>query len=353
MSPVRIAAACLITGMTFASAGAADDEPRAKTNPLFASDEILEVTITAPFTKIMQERSTEEDTPGQLAFVDAESGEVVLDVGIRTRGRYRQQYKVCPFAPLRLNFKKDQTKKTLFTKANKIKLVTHCKARSSRYSQGVLKEYLAYRIFNTITDSSFAVRLLRVNYVDGESGKLSGVNFAFLIEEDERLAKRLGLKLSKLERTSTKNLDGVHTNLASVFQYLIGNTDFSPIAGAQNETCCHNSVLLDPEGGPLLSVPYDFDMSGIVNAAYATPNPRFRLRSVRNRLYRGRCINNKHLDATLQTYRDHKDEIYALINDFDEMASPTKRYVSKFLDDFFATINNPKRVESRLRKDCV
>ena len=105
----------------------------------------------------------------QLTYEDEESGAVVLDVGIRARGRFRRNRDVCSFTPLRLNFKKETTRKTLFTRTDKIKLVTHCRDKSERYSQGVLREYLAYRILNTMTDKSFRVRLLQVRYVDSES----------------------------------------------------------------------------------------------------------------------------------------------------------------------------------------
>ena len=326
----------------------------AATQPLFSDDELLEVTIRAPLSTIMSERSKDEETPGTFHFVDRDAGEVVLDVDIRTRGRFRQQKRVCPFAPLRLDFKKDQTKDTLFHKTDKLKLVTHCRDRSDRYSQGVLKEHLAYRILNAMTDGSYRVRLLRVTYVDTDGKAKDRVNFGFLIEHDERLAKRLDMEVSDQRSTTIDALDGRHTNIGSVFQYLIGNTDFSPILGATGEPCCHNYVLLRPEGdGELLSVPYDFDMSGIVYAKHASPNPRFKIRSVRQRLYRGRCANNRYLDDTLQAFRDRRPEINRLINESPHMSDKTRDYVMDYINDFYDTINDPEAVESSLRRKCM
>ena len=85
--------------LLFLSAGVAE----AAKQPLFADDELLEVTITAPLSTIMAERPTDEELPGTFSYVNAAGSEVSMDIDIRTRGRYRQQARVCPFAPLRLD----------------------------------------------------------------------------------------------------------------------------------------------------------------------------------------------------------------------------------------------------------
>ena len=354
MHALRIACLCLIA--LLGAPSLANDAKPHKPNPLFASAEILEVRIAAPFSTIMRERPVDEEMPGQLSYQDAELGEVVLDVGIRIRGKYRQQMKICPFAPLRLNFKKEQTKKTLFTRTNKVKLVTHCRDRSERYSQGVLREFLAYRILNMLTEKSFQVRLLRATYVDTSGKEADRVNFAFMIEHDERLAKRLDMKVSDAPETTIAALDRAHTNLGSVYQYLIGNTDFSPILAAPGEACCHNYVLLNPdddEQRPQLAVAYDFDMSGIVHARHAKPNPRFKLRDVRDRLYRGRCANNEYLESSLQTFRDRRQAINQLVTGSPHMSKGTKKTVQNYIDIFYKTINNPRTVDARLIKKCL
>ncbi len=353
MSVLRIVTFCLIAVVSNLPAVSADEQKPAKPNPLFADNSLLEVTITAPISTLMRKRSSEEYVIGQLAYDNPESGAAVLDVGIRARGRFRRDRDVCSFAPLRLNFKKEATRKTLFTRTDKIKLVTHCRDKSARYSQGVLREYLAYRILNTMTDKSFRVRLLRIRYVNTDSKKADRVEFGFLIEPDERLAKRLGMKVMDIEKTSPDALDGRHANVTSVFQYLIGNTDFSPIRAAEGESCCHNHVLIGAETGDILSVPYDFDMSGFVNATYAVPNPQFRIRNVRQRLYRGRCANNEYLDNTLQAYQDRKQDIYQLVSGFEYLTDKTRKQLIRYIDDFYATVNDPKQLDSRLKKRCI
>jgi hypothetical protein len=110
MTPLRTT---ILLAIFWASLSQAADNDK-KTAPLFTSNDLLEVTIRGPFSTIMRERSRDEDLPGTLTYNDPEAGDVTLELGIRTRGRYRHQSRICPWAPLRLDFKKSSTKGTLF-----------------------------------------------------------------------------------------------------------------------------------------------------------------------------------------------------------------------------------------------
>lgn len=346
MRPLKIF--ILIFLPSIAAASAAESE--GKVAPLFASNDIVEVTITAPLGEIMEVRSLEDEMPGTFAYRDAETGEdVSLDIGIRARGKFRRDKKTCQFAPLRLNFSK--TKGTLLAKSNKLKLVTHCR-NSERYQQAVLKEFIAYRILNTLTDQSFRVRLLRVNYVESTTGESLVTTHAFLIEHKNQLAKRIGMEVDESESTLASNLDGAHTNLVSVYQYLIGNTDFSPIKGAPGEPCCHNYVLMKRDATQI-SVPYDFDVSGIVSPPHAKPNPRFGLASVRQRLYRGRCMNNDYLEPTFQLFGDRKADIYGLVSGQQGLSEGEQKKTNKFIDSFYKIINSSGQTKRRIIKGCL
>lgn len=299
----------------------------------------------------MQERPVDDDIQGTLVYQDPEAGEVTLDIGIRTRGHFRRRSEVCPFAPLRLNFRK--TKGTLFAKSDKMKLVTHCRSRISRYTQVVLREYLAYRILNLLTDESFRVRLLKVKYIDSADGGFVDDNYAFLIEHHRQLGKRIGLKRSPAERTSIPDLNPAYTNLVSVFQFLVGNTDFSPIRARDGEACCHNHALMGDEPGAILSIPYDFDQTGLVSAPYARPNARFELRNIRERLYRGRCVNNAHLEHSLQRVREQREAIYGLLESTPGLSKSSSKRAADYLDKFFRMIDSPKQLERRIVDDCL
>ena len=322
-------------------------------DPLFQDDAPIEVTITAPMKTLLGHRPDEEYLPGTLAYTDADGSVVELDIGIRTRGNYRRQPRVCPFPPLRVNMKKSQVEDTLFHEQDKLKLVAHCRDNSDRYQQNVFKEYLAYRILNLLTDVSYRVRLARITYIDSEQKDDDRIRYGFFIEHDERLSNRLGLPEFKTSGIATADLVGPYSDLTSLFQFLIANTDFSPIAGAEGEDCCHNSTLFGNEGEKIYSIPYDFDMSGLVDAPYAEPNPRFRIKRVTQRLYRGRCDYNDNLQTSIQQFQDSRDAIYGLIDQQPELDDSTRKKVRKFVDRFFDVIDDPKKVHREISSQCI
>lgn len=321
-------------------------------DPLFQSDDTLDVKITAPMSTLIKKRPVEEELPATLEYVNAAGEIVVLDMNVRTRGKFRLRKDICAFPPLRLNFKKKQTKGTLFHKQDKLKLVTHCQA-SSIYEKTTLREYIAYRTLNTITDNSFRVRLLRITYVDSEARRRDKVAYGFVIEHRDRLSKRLDRAYANIPGTEVSALDLEYMNLISMYHYLIGNTDYSQIKSAPNEACCHNHVLFGNDGDPYWSIPYDFDQSGIVNARHASPNERFRLRNVRDRLYRGRCVNNGELAATISIYQQKRPALLALVATVTELDSRAQRRVTDYIDSFYKVLGSDKKIQSEFVKKCL
>lgn len=333
--------------------GSTSEVLAADADALFADFSTLEVTITAPLQQIMTDRPEEEYIPGTFEYATADGTTHSLDIGIRTRGKYRRRDDICPFAPLRINFQKKQLDGTVFDKQDKLKLVTHCRNDSTRYNQAVISEYLAYRILNLMTNSSFRTRLMRIKYVYADDDQDTVEGFAFFIEHQDRLAKRLELVEKEVPKISVSGIQPEHTNLVSVFQYLIGNTDFSPVSGSPGELCCHNSMLFGDEEPPYESIPYDFDQSGFVNAPYATANPRFELRSVTQRLYRGRCTNRSILPDTVALYRAKRSEIEALIAAQAELTNSKRRLTLAYIKSFYKTIDDDKSVDRQLAKACI
>lgn len=322
-------------------------------DPLFEDHSIVELTITAPFTSLLEYRPNDEYLHGYIAYTDAEGQVVSIDTGLRSRGNYRRQKRVCSFPPLRVNLDKSQSKGTLFHKQDKLKLVVHCRDKPAYYEQLVIREYLAYRILNLLTDISYRVRLARITYVDSEGKDKDRIRYAFFIEHKDRMSKRIGHAEVSTPAVQPEQLVGPYSVLTALFQYLIGNTDFSPIAGAKGEDCCHNSTLFGNEGEPIYAVPYDFDISGIVDAPYATPNPRFGLRSVKQRLYRGRCIHNAHLDDSLRVFHERRVAIFALIDAQSELAPKWRNQVRGYVENFYAIIESESRTQRRITSKCI
>jgi hypothetical protein len=71
-------------------------------------------------------------------------------------------------------------------------------------------------------------------------------------------------------------------NRVALFQYMIGNTDWSIVRE-------RNVTLLLGEDGYQRPLPFDFDMSGLVNAHYAGPAPGLPIDDVTERFYLGFC----------------------------------------------------------------
>jgi len=321
--------------------------------PLFASHAPLAVTIEAPLTTLMKERPDDEYLEGTFSYTGDDGAEQTFDLKIRARGKFRLQKDICNFSPIRLNFKKKQVADTLFAGQDKLKLVTHCQQNKPIYEQYVLREYIAYRILQVMTDKSFGVRLLRINYVDVE-GRSSRTKYGFVIEDDDDVADRNGMKSLNIGDVTHDDLDPQQQNLAYVFQYMIGNTDFSLINGPEFSNCCHNSRLLSVTGGPPFTpIPYDFDFSGLVKAPYAEPNRRFMLASVRSRLYRGHCGNNDLLPDTFRHFLERKDAVYAIVDELDMFTARSRRLVIRYLDSFYDCITRPEEIAEEFTDKCT
>lgn len=318
---------------------------------LFTDDSILQVRIEAPLETLSGERPDDEYLDGSLSYTEADGRMQRFDVRLQTRGRFRRQRSTCPFPPVRLNFKTGDLVGSLLEGQDKLKLVTHCNTRRDQFEQLVMREYLAYRILNSLTDKSFRTRLLHITYVDTENDNESFTRYGFVIEDDDDVGKRIGMESMKTAKLNYSDVDQAHTNMISVFQYLIGNTDYSLIRGPADDDCCHNAVPFS-DGSLVWPVPYDFDFSGLVDAPYADPAPQLKIRSVRTRVYRGRCSNNDILDETLGAIRAKKEEIYGLVNALPDLDDRNRRQVTQYLDSFFRVAEDEKRIEREFVREC-
>jgi hypothetical protein len=319
-------------------------------DPLFRSQDTLDVTLAAPLTSLVGDRSTDEELQGTFSYSGPGGETATLDIGLRARGHSR--HRICDIPPLWLNFRKSQVKDTLFDKQDKLKLAVHCQD-SERYEQTLLREYMAYRILNLVTPLSFQVRLLRVTWVDTEGEREQQVRYAFLLEHKNRLARRIDRKNLKIDETSVAALDPAHLNLTSVFQFLIGNTDFSPIAKPEYNECCHNYVLFSNDKDLLVAIPYDFDQSGLVSAPYAMPGHQFDIRNVRERVYRGRCQNNDYVDESVERLKTVRNNVFALIETHEGLTRRVRDLLADYVQQFYDIADDPRRVNRLMIRKCI
>ena len=322
----------------------------AAAKPLFADQTTVEFVIEAPFGKLLIDRVGKSTyRGGELRYTDAAGHEVVLPIEIRTRGKTRRRKDICAFPPLRLRFAKGDVGGTLFQGQKAIKLVTHCRDTDS-YDQLVLQEYLAYRVYNVLTDYSHRVRLAKITYVH-PSGAHVATRLGIFLERWEAVADRHGVIAAIVDGgVNIDLLSRADANRVAVFQYLIGNEDWSVLWPESNEDCCHNSKPLYTDGR-VIPLPYDFDFAGIVDAPYAIPKPPNR--KVRNRRYGGLCsTQGPDFEDTLALFRESREAIYALYQDQPEMRERVRASTLSYLDRFYDVINDAEKVERQLLRRC-
>lgn len=320
--------------------------------PLFSAEDTLRIEIAGPLTTLMRERSDTDYYDGTLKVATADGEELELSLKFRARGNFRRERDTCRFPPVRLNLRKSELADTVFADQNILKLVTHCRPGSDAYEQYPIKEYLAYKIFEMHSPQAFRTRLLRINWVDTERDNRAEERYGFVIEHKDHLAERLEAVPFEASKSSYRNLDARSAAVVAMFQYLIGNTDFSMVAGPEDDSCCHNGILLEPASGVQIPVPYDFDFSGFVNAPYATPDPRFRINRVTRRLYRGHCSLNGEVEAVAALFSAQEGAVMDMVRTRPELSDRSRKRALSFLEKFYKDIGDPRRIESQLIKKC-
>jgi hypothetical protein len=318
------------------------------TPPLFLSETPVELTFTTNIRQLRRDRDDHRPWhPSVLSYRDSLGKLVQVPVRAKTHGYWRLRN--CHFPPIRLNFSGRDTRGTIFERIDKPKLVSYCRD-NHEYEQYVLQEFQLYRIYQTLTPVSHRARLFHIRYVDSASAPNDGphaVRYGFLIEDPEQLAARVGGQLVRVKGASADDMDPDQAAIAYLFEYLIGNTDFS-FAGL------HNGELIGREDGIHFPVAYDFDFSGAVNTPYATVDPSIRARTVRQRVFRGYCDFAPRYPAAAALFRAKRDAIYGLYRD--EVGKLMKPGVVAetlaYFDEFFADIATPRSLES-VTGNCI
>jgi len=339
---VALLLACITAGMTANS--------RAEDHLLFDSAENLDIVLEVPMRTLLQRARKKPVLQGQLRYVDANRNEVALDIDITTRGRSRLEH--CSFPPLSVFLNPDQVASKIFAGQEKLKIVTHCN-NGSTYLRYLHQEFGIYRTYNLLSERSFRVRMLNVTYRDIERKRRDEVKLAFFIESDSEVAERLGMEKVKTKTIASHQFDAAQTNIFELFQYMIANTDWAIKKGPGTENCCHNAkVIAKPDAQDnWVVLPYDFDQAGIIDTKYALPASGLGIRTVRHRLYRGRCRHNDHLDQTIRLFNERREDI-EIANTPEALSNKTRKSTLKYLDVFYKTINDPEKLKKQLVSAC-
>ena len=310
----------------------------AERRPLFSTSDVFPLTLTADFKTINKDRRVEGKVPyPAILTVEGQGGTKTLHVKLQTRGHFRLRQTSCSFVPLRVEFTREEVAGTIFDGQKALKLITHCQS-DKEYEQYTMREYLTYRALNLLTPRSFRARLSKVSYVQATDNKPVISRLGLFLEDDDDVARRMDGRIMDLPRAKFKDVDADLMTLTSAFEYMIGNTDFSIYA-------LHNYVLVRLQDRKTYAVPYDFDMSGLVNASYAIPDKAFGLKTVKDRYYRGPCRPLEEVEPILAQFRTQKANILALFESLPDLSREQRKDAKDYLEDFFRDLDRPNDVK--------
>ena len=310
---------------------------------LFSNDSLLDIRLSGNLRELFDDRGEKSQYhPLSIGYRDAANVETTIKINAKTRGHFRKMKENCSYPPLLLHFSKSETpKSSLFGQQSKLKLVMPC-----RGDEFVVREWMIYKLYNLITPLSFQARLVRVSLEDSRTKSQAPSFYGILLEEQQQLAARNGT--INIERKLRPEQVALHSFLTmAVFEYLIGNTDWS-IQYLQNV-----KLLATDSNAVPVCVAYDFDHAGMVNAPYALPAEELQMNSVRQRRYRGYCIQDMHqFDEVLAMYDSLKKDIYALYTGSPILDEKSKKYCLKYLDEFYEDIHNPATLKKDFQYPC-
>ena len=310
----------------------------------FKRDSILKMTIKTNTKQLVAKKYKEEWQPLTLSF-DTKTGESV-EWAAKTRARGNIRKQVCYYPPLKIKLKKKWlVANEMDSSFNDLKLVVGCR-KGDFYGALVLKEYLIYQLYEALTDISFRTQLAEIEFIDTEEKWKPLTTYAFFIENQDEMATRLNARCTKPKKLRSKYIYAEQLDKMNLFQYMIGNTDWSAVVS-------HNVRLIKCYDYPLpLPIAYDFDYSGLVNAPYAVHGQGIELEHITERLYLGMCREAGVLEKQIPLFKEKKAEFYQIINDFPYLDKKEKKEMIAYLDDFYRVLDNPKSFKRNITSLC-
>jgi hypothetical protein len=313
---------------------------------LFGEKAPMHITLTFNIKEYQREKYKGEYMPVHFTYKLNDTVQLEKDMRLKARGKFRRNH--CSLAPFWLDVVKTDQKNGNSTGFHRVKIVTHCKGAVA-YAEYVLKEYLCYKIYNIISPVSFRVRLVRMTYVDTGRKNKATEGWAFMIEPEELLAQRMDAHVVRRDNISTALLRPWEIDILALFQYMIGNVDYS-IYGRQNI-----KLLGLPGYGSAgyTPVPYDFDYTGLVDTYYAIPSEFTGLNSVRDRMYLGPCRDDNSYLAATKHLDQCRDEILDLIRNFEYLEERYKDEMIDYIEAYYAISENKKALLSAMKRTCI
>lgn len=343
MMPTKNIILCYAIFFCFIIPITVNTQPIIQPSALFANDSTLHLTLITNMHELFNDRGDHPKYhPLTVSYINEAGNKIIIHAEAKTRGHFRKMKENCLYPPLLLHFfKNDTLQSSVFKDQEKLKLVMPC--RGDDY---VVYEWLVYKLYNIITPKSFKVRLASLTIEDNKDNKTVGPFYTFLLEDEKDMAARNN-DIVVDRKMNPQDIQQQEFLKMAMFQYLIGNTDWS-IQYLQN------IKLIAPDNSQLpTAVPYDFDHAGIVNAPYAEPAEELQMTSVRQRRYRGYCIRDMNVfDSTIALFNRAKPAIYALYTNCSILNEHYVKTTIKYLDEFYKTINDPDEFKKEFSYPC-
>lgn len=312
--------------------------------PLFASDSLLEMRLSYSFKELRKNTNDSLYLPTIFYYKTNKGNWDSIGIEMRSRGNFRMKH--CFFSPARIKINKKESKGTLFEGNKSLKLVLPCHANKNA-NDLVLKEYLCYKLYEPISDYYFKTRLIDLNLtdLDGRQDK-SYIVKAFLIEDNDQVAKRFGGKIMKGKNINPYSLQDTAAVRHDFFQFMIANTDWSSLVQ-------HNMQVMQLPPRTYIPLPYDFDMAGLVNAPYAQVSEKLEIENVRERLYRGFCRNEGLLQYVRSEFLEREPQIWEALHHIENDINKNElQGLRKYIEEFFSILRNDRKFMDNILYKC-
>jgi hypothetical protein len=311
---------------------------------LFRSTEPVRMWLQSDFKTVFKDRDSMSTKrfPATMRWLGNKSDTLSTGVQLATRGHYR--LRTCSVLPLKVYFDREKTRGSEFGGQGSVKLTSHCQ-KGEQYGQNLYIEYAVYGMYNALTPISLKARLSTITWEDPKDPGFTVSRPGFWTEEDDDMAQRNRGKVLMQTGGNAAEMDPWQMAVTDVFQYMIGNTDFSLYA-------LHNIRIIQTDTSiNYFPMAYDFDWSGLVNAPYARPDYRLPIKRVIDRLYRGGCHPPELLARVFTHFKAKKKEIYGVL-DIEGLSVSRKKEATDYLDEFYKFVDDAGAVRREMGRVC-
>ncbi len=326
MKPNRAYLYILLFLLIISGLSTANGQPEPGIFERLSYKELLKVELTLDLDSLQALKMTELSLPATFAYKDKNGKQERYVVRIDVRGKFRRRF--CQMPPLLITFPKKELQSAGMNRHNDLKLVPHC-MDNEQGDACILREYLAYKLYQILTPHSFRVQLLQVKYRNSRDNT-SLTRYALLLEDEDDLKERLGGKFcNACYGLDSEQFQPEHARLHDLFQYMIGNTDWS--------VPMHRNlkILTFQLDSNYLIVPYDFDFSGLVQAPYAIPDQTLGIHTVRERIYLGFPYPPEDLEPTIKLFEERKPALLRVVRNFKLLDVEERQNMIQYIESFY------------------